>query len=117
MALAAVSAAAEPSLVTSSVNLRQGPGTDFGITTTIPRGAIVEVVNCSGEWCTVHWRGTRGYAIARNLDLGAGGPAIVRATRVYVEPAPVIVGGPVYIGPRYGGPRYYGGWGRGYRRW
>ena len=41
MALAAHSAAAAPALATKNVNLRQGPGTNFPIITTIPGGSIV----------------------------------------------------------------------------
>src|SRR5258708_4715697 len=57
--------------VTASVNLRSGPGTDSEIITTIPAGSTVRVTGCSGEWCEVTWNGRSGYAIARNLSIGA----------------------------------------------
>jgi uncharacterized protein YraI len=114
-------AAAEPALAIANVNMRQGPGTNFGIITTIPGGSNVDVAACVGEWCTVRWNGRTGYVIARNLDLGGdagpgegpgpgvGGPPAA----VYVEPGPVIVGPPVFWGPRY----YGGYYGRRWRRW
>jgi uncharacterized protein YraI len=94
-------AAAAPALVLTNLNMRQGPGTNFGIITTIPGGSTVEVTGCTGEWCNVVWGAMGGYAVARNLDLG--GPAPVQVAPVVVAPAPII------IRPRYWGPRYYGG--------
>src|SRR5262249_13869427 len=57
-------------VVTATVNLRSGPGTDSDVITTIPAGSTVRVADC-GEWCAVTWNGHNGYAIARNLGLGA----------------------------------------------
>ncbi len=115
LASAAVSAA--PAVVITNLNLRQGPGTNFGIITTIPGGATVNVVTCSGEWCNVTFGDRGGYVLARSLDMGAPGP--VGPAPVVVE-QPVVVGAPLYYygGPRYWGPRFYygGGW-RGYRHW
>jgi Bacterial SH3 domain len=62
---------ARSAAVTASVNLRSGPGTDQEIITTIPAGSTVRVTSCSGEWCEVTWNGRDGYAIARNLSIGA----------------------------------------------
>jgi uncharacterized protein YraI len=56
-------------LVTVNVNLRSRPGTDAEILATIPAGSRVEVTDCS-EWCMVALNGQRGFAIARNLDIG-----------------------------------------------
>jgi uncharacterized protein YraI len=114
LAAVTISAAAEPALIASNVRLRQGPGLNFGITTTIPKGTIVEVNNCT-EWCNIEWGSLRGYVIGTSLNRGAptivGGPSRV----LVVEPPPVVVGPPVYVGPRYyWGPGYYG---RGWRRW
>jgi uncharacterized protein YraI len=115
LAFSATIAAADPTRVLSNTNLRLGPGTNFGVVTTVPGGSIVEVSSCGGQWCTAHWGGRTGYMIATNLALSGpvGGPPVA----VY-DPAPsVYVGGPYWYGPRryYGyGPRYYrGGW----RRW
>src|SRR5262249_14119561 len=113
LALSADFASAAPARVRTNTNLRQGPGTTFGVTATVPAGSIVEVSNCATEWCTAHWRGRVGYMIASNLELGAPGP-------VAVAPGPAVVyGPPVVYGPVYYGPRYYWGWGprRYWRRW
>ena len=116
--LSVEAAPAAPALAVSNVNLRQGPGTNYGITTTIPGGSTVDVAGCTGEWCTVHWEGQTGYVIARNLDLGdpgpGPGPVAAGPPVVYYDPPPVIVGPPYYYswGPRpYWGPRW------GWRRW
>jgi hypothetical protein len=114
-------------VVTASVNLRSGPGTDSDVIATIPAGSTVRVADCS-EWCAVTWNGHGGYAIARNL-----GPAALRQARPYpVQPGydgdyelepPVIYGAPGYYappavvyGPAYYGPRVYYGPGLGGRR-
>jgi uncharacterized protein YraI len=114
-------------VVNATVNLRSGPGTDSDIVTTIPAGSTVRVADC-GEWCAVTWNGHSGYAIARNLGLGAQ-----RQARMYpgqpgytedyeVEP-PTVYGLPGYYGPpavvygpAYYGPRVYYGPGWGWRR-
>jgi uncharacterized protein YraI len=111
-------AAAAPARVASNTNLREGPGTEHGIVATVPGGNIVNVINCSGEWCNVTWRGRAGYLISRNLAHGTAAtvvrrPVAVVGQPVVVQPAPVVVyGAPYYYGPRvYVGPRYH------WRRW
>jgi hypothetical protein len=122
-------------LAIANVNLRSGPSTDAPIVTTILGGSTVQVTGCGGEWCAVMWNGHNGYAVARNLDTGTGGP---REARHY-RPPPGYAGGPDEPGPPVGyapgyyppppppvvvyGPGYYGpgvyygpGWGWG-RRW
>src|SRR5258708_2943958 len=64
-------ARARSAAVAATVNLRSGPGTDSEIVTTIPAGSTVRVTGCSGEWCEGTWNGRSGYAIARNLSMGA----------------------------------------------
>jgi hypothetical protein len=114
LALSADLASAAPARVRTNTNLRQGPGTNFGVTATIPAGSIVDISDCATEWCTARWRGRIGYMIASNLELGAPGPIAAGPPGVvYVEPP--VVYGPLYgyYGPpRYWGPRY-GYW----RRW
>jgi len=130
--------------VTATVNLRNGPGTDSEIITTIPAGSTVRVASCSGEWCEVTWNGRSGYAIARNLSMGAprqagaygprpgypggpgpgypGGPRPGYAEGYGPEP-PAVYEAPGYYappavvyGPAYYGPYYGPGWGW-RRRW
>lgn len=124
VALAAMSAglaSAAPATVASNTNLREGPGTNFGVIMTVPGGSVVEVIRCGGEWCNVMADGRPGYMIARNL--GMGGPAPVAVVRpappvVVVAPGPYYGYGP-YYGPRrfYYGPGYYYGPRRYWRRW
>ena len=71
MALSASCAQAAPALATNNVNMRQGPGTNYPVITTIPGGSTVEVSGCQGEWCSVSWHGQSGYAIAARLDRAA----------------------------------------------
>jgi uncharacterized protein YraI len=104
-------ASAAPARIGNNTNLRQGPGTNFGVITTAPAGSVVDVVRCGVEWCNVIFAGRPGYMIRRNLAMGPAAPGRV----VVVEPAPaVVIGGPYHYGPRYYyGPRRYWGW----RRW
>jgi uncharacterized protein YraI len=123
VALSAEFAAADPARVISNANLRLGPGTNYGIATTIPAGSTVDVSGCAGEWCTVRWNGRIGYAVTRNLDLGGPGGPIGPAPVAGPYPPPAVVAGPpvVVMGPPpvYWGPGYYYGprWGWGWRRW
>ena len=105
---------AGPARVSSNTNLRQGPGTDHAVITTVPGGSIVEVTQCAAEWCTAHWHGRVGYMIATHLDQR---PVPV-APRVVVYSDPLIYGPPYFYGPRF-----FVGYGYGYhyrrhfRRW
>ena len=124
-------ARARSAAVTATVNLRSGPGTDQEIITTIPAGSTVRVTSCSGEWCELTWNGRSGYAIARNLSIGAprqarpygpqpgyaggyeSGPPVVYGAPGYYAP-PAVVYGPTYYRPGV----YYGpGWGWRRRGW
>ena len=119
IAVFAAGAAAAPATLATNTNLRQGPGTNFGVIMTVPAGSVVDVIRCGGEWCNVMAGGRPGYMVARNLGGGAPVPVVraAPAPLVVVEPAPVYYG---YYGPRYyyGGPGFYYGprryW---YRRW
>jgi uncharacterized protein YraI len=105
-------ATAAPARVASNTNLREGPGTNFGVLGTVPGGNLVNIIRCSAGWCNVTWRGQPGYMISRNLARGTPvgvvrrAPVVV-AQPVVVAPAPVVVyGGPVwgrrvYVGPRW----------------
>ncbi len=95
MAVSAETANAQPTRVATNTNLRQGPGTNFGVIATVPAGSVVEVIRCGGEWCNVTAGGRPGYMIARNLGMGGASVGVVRgapAPVVVVEPAPVYYG-------------------------
>ena len=113
VALSAELAMAAPTRVISNTNLRQGPGTNFGVLATIAGGNIVEITGCAAQWCTANWRGLSGYMIATNLELGAPAAPVVAGPPVVVQPAPYFGPPYYYYGPRrYWGPRY-----RYWRRW
>src|SRR5882672_11214697 len=97
LGLSATAASAGPARVFSNTNLRQGPGTTFGVVAVVPGGSVVEVTGCAAEWCTANWGGRVGYMIATHLDQQAG-PVAPRVVTVYPEP---------YYGPYYG-PYFYG---------
>jgi Bacterial SH3 domain len=109
--------------VTAKVNLRSGAGTYSEIIASIPAGSRVWVTSCMGEWCDVTWNGRSGYAIARNLRVGA--PQQARPCRPqpgytesdaaghsgsYVAEPPVVYREPGYYPPPADPcePTYYG---------
>jgi hypothetical protein len=57
--------------VKAKVNLRNGPGPYSEIITTISVESRVRITGCSGEWCELTWNGRCGYAVARNISIGA----------------------------------------------
>jgi hypothetical protein len=124
-----------PAVVTTNVNLRQGPGTTYTAITTIPAGAPVEVGDCIGQWCQVTWQGQHGYVIQTSIGQGgaqasprgapppgaiAGGPA---PPPPGYYPTPVYPAPPPYPYPYYRPYPYYYGYygpywrGRYYHRW
>jgi hypothetical protein len=118
LTLLAGSANAAPATVASNTNLRQGPGTNFGIIMTVPGGSVVDVIRCGGTWCNVMANGQPGYMIASNLGMGGAAPVAVVAPPpvVVVGPGPYYPYGPYYGPRRFYGPGFYGP--RGYwRRW
>jgi hypothetical protein len=88
--------AASAATVTNTVNLRAGPGTSYSVIDTLPAGADVDVLNCTGNWCRVSWDGAVGFASASYLD-DAG---TYEASPVYAQP--------IYYDYAFGGPRFYG---------
>jgi uncharacterized protein YraI len=110
--LSAATASASPARVSSNTNLREGPGTNYGVVTLVPAGSVVEVSECAAEWCTTHWRGRVGYMIATHLDQRV---AVVAPAPVVVYPEPYIYGPPYFYGPSFYF-RFGHGYGRGYGR-
>jgi hypothetical protein len=106
-------ASAPPAVVNTNVNLRQGPGTNYTVITTLPAGTPVDVGNCGGQWCQVSAQGQNGYVIASSL--GQGGPPPGGPPPGYAPP-PVYYGPPPYYGPYPYYPGYgpYYGWRGGY---
>lgn len=122
--LSAYDASAAPAPVGTNVNLRQGPGTTYTVITTIPAGANVDVIGCTGQWCQVTWQGQTGYVIGSSLAQGGPPPGDApipvnpgAPPPGYGYPPPGYVLPPPYYGPYpyYGYRYYYGGWY--HRRW
>ena len=70
LALAAPALAATATVATD-LNLREGPGSNYAIATTMPAEAEVELVGCleGAQWCEVTYEGTTGYAYAPYLAI------------------------------------------------
>ena len=117
--IAAGAATAAPGLATTDVNMRQGPGTNFPVVTSIRGGSNVDVRSCNAGWCAARFGPFTGFVNASYLDFG-----FPRAPRRYYAPSSPFLYGPPpprYWGPGpYWGPRpyYYGyGWRRPYWGW
>lgn len=72
LALSLGIAAAEPALTSADLNMRAGPGVNNPVISVIPRGAEVEVMSCTGNWCAVDYGGITGYASANFLTMDTG---------------------------------------------
>jgi uncharacterized protein YraI len=53
----------------ADLNLRVGPGTNYGVIDVIPRGHPVDVLGCLADynWCDIEWDGLRGWVSASYL--------------------------------------------------
>ncbi|RAI03862.1 hypothetical protein DLJ53_05165 [Acuticoccus sediminis] len=70
--------------VTTDLNLRSGPGSNYPVLTTIPAGDEVVVNGCVTDtsWCQVSFAGKNGYAYAQYLTVAADtGEAVVVSER------------------------------------
>src|SRR5262245_12320512 len=111
-------AVAAPATVSSDLNMRSGPGTEYGVVATIPAGATVDVGGCTGSWCEVNFRGASGFANASYLSGGGGAPSAAVVTPGYAYGPDYAYGDDYYdygyaYGPSFGfyaGPRFRHGW-------
>jgi uncharacterized protein YraI len=114
-------AIAAPGLATTDVNMRQGPGTNFPVVTSIRGGNNVDVQSCDAGWCAVRFGPFAGFVKATYLDFGVlRRPRYYAPRRYYGSPSSPFLYGPPpprYWGPRpYWGPGPYSGYGYGWRR-
>ena len=63
---------AAPGTVTSNVNVRSGPGTNYGVVSTVRRGEQVDVQQCEGSWCYISKPGPDGWVSSTYLSNGRG---------------------------------------------
>lgn len=61
-------AQAAPGTVTTNVNVRSGPGTNYSVVNVLQRGTSVDVQQCQSTWCYVQTRGTSGWVSASYLS-------------------------------------------------
>lgn len=63
-------AEASEAYVTTSLNMRYGPSTDYRTFDVIPYGRTVEVLDClpRRDWCEVEYRGYTGWVSSRYLE-------------------------------------------------
>lgn len=88
---------------TTDLHLRAGPGTNYAVIGTMPRGAQVQVHQCPGSWCQVSYGGATGWASHRYL----GGAVAMQQPRIYAAPQPSVTFG-LEVGPRrYAAPYRY----------
>ncbi len=122
LGLTATAALARPAVSEADLNVRSGPGTEYGVVGVIQRGESVDAGPCSGSWCQVNFDGGSGWASASYLSFGGGtvGYAAPPAA-VYDDPYDYDDGYYVAPGFSYGyyGPSYrhrfrhrhrHGGW-------
>jgi hypothetical protein len=74
-------AAAAPAVVLDFLNLRVGPGYDYGVIEVIAAGAIIDAGGCADGWCQVNVNGIAGYVDANYL--GAARAAVIAAPPSY----------------------------------
>ncbi|WOC16947.1 SH3 domain-containing protein [Pseudochrobactrum sp. MP213Fo] len=72
--LSATAAQAANAIVTTNLNLRTGPGTNYGTLGSIPNGSRVDVRGCTSGygWCQVSYAGRSGWASSRYLAVREG---------------------------------------------
>ncbi len=63
-------AQAAPGNITGNVNVRSGPGTNFGIVDVARSGEAVDVQRCQGSWCYVIRSGADGWVSSSFLAAG-----------------------------------------------
>lgn len=111
--LPAAASAQSMATTTTDLNLRAGPGSNYQVLTTMPRGAEVNLNGCveGTNWCQVNFSGTTGYAYDDYLMAKAEGNTVVVTENRSVFPtvsfdnstATGALGGAV-VGALVGGP-------------
>ncbi len=65
-------AASLAAYATGSVNVRRGPGLDYGVVDQLRRGEWVDIDRCIEGWCRINHSGPDGWVSARYLTRDAG---------------------------------------------
>lgn len=76
-ALPTVAQAAGPAIAytTANLNMRTGPGTNYPVITTVPRGGGVTVFGCTANfaWCDAAFANAKGWVSGKYLSYGGNG--------------------------------------------
>jgi uncharacterized protein YraI len=67
---------AAPGVLTSNVNVRSGPGTNYAVVDTVRRGQQVDVQQCQGSWCFIAKPGPDGWVSGNYLSAGGVGAPV-----------------------------------------
>ena len=81
---------AAPGTVTSNVNVRSGPGTNYGVVDTVRSGAQVDVQQCQGGFCFIAKPGPDGWISSNYLSTGGGRAPVAQQPGIQLN----IPGGP-----------------------
>ncbi len=92
-ALVAATTASLAAYATTAVNVRSGPGTQYGVVDQLSRGEYVEIDRCVQSWCFVLKDGPDGWVSARYLTQDDDGffeeDDVFYDDDVYVRPRPI----------------------------
>ncbi len=120
-------ASAATAYVSASVNVRSGPGSNYGRLAALPAGATVNAGSCRNGWCQIYNGSSVGWVSARYVRFGSySGPAYAApsSTTVIVNndgydngwaPGFGLGLGLGWATGGYWGPGWGGGWGPGWR--
>lgn len=116
-------ASAATAYVSASVNVRSGPGSNYGRLAALPAGATVNAGSCRNGWCQIYNGSSVGWVSARYVRFGSySGPAYAApsSTTVIVNNDGYGDGFGLGLGlgwatGGYWGPGWGGGWGPGWR--
>lgn len=92
LSMSAASAAADPAVVSSKLNLRSGPGPAFNVIAVMPLGTKVDVQTCGEEWCRVVLGRRIGYANRALLKTGVDSYASAAPHPAPAEPKATLTG-------------------------
>ncbi|MEM9470390.1 MAG: SH3 domain-containing protein [Pseudomonadota bacterium] len=116
-AFASPAQAANSATITTDLNLRAGPSTQYPVVTTIPGSSSVRIYGCnsSASWCDVSYSGHRGWASANYITVSSGGTAVIVTPAAFrAVGLPVVTYNQVYWNTHYksyswygSGPNYY----------